>query len=156
MTMKLLAIIACIGGAAAAPALAQPTAPDLVVQESRLPVKETMDALVKALGEKGVKIVARVDHAAGAKSVNMELPPTELLIFGNPQLGTQLIRSNPLIGIDLPMKVLAWQDRSGKVLVAYTRPEALKARYGITGADAQLNAMAGALAAFTAGATGAK
>lgn len=137
-------------------ALAQTAAADLVVQESKLSVKDTIDALAKALDAKGVRIVARVDHAAGAKAAGMELAPTELLIFGDPRLGTPLIRANPQIGIDLPMRVLAWQDKSGKVHVAYTRPEALKARYGISGADPQFLAMSNALTAFTAAATGAK
>lgn len=135
-------------------AAAQPASGDLVVRESKLSVKASVDALAKALEAKGVRIVARVDHAAGAKSVGMELAPAELIIFGDPRLGTPLIRSNPQIGIDLPMRVLAWQDKAGKVLVAYTRPDVLKARYGITDADPQFAAMANALAAFTTAATG--
>lgn len=127
-----------------------------MIRESKLSIRDTIDALAKALEAKGAKVVARVDHAAGAKSINMDLPPRELLVFGNAQLGTPLMRANPLIGLDLPMKVLAWQDKGGKVLVAYTRPDALKARYGIKDGDAQFAAMAGALEAFTAAATGGK
>lgn len=143
-------------GSVAGSAIAQTAHPELVVQESKLTVKETIDALAKVLEGQGVKVVARVDHAAGARAANMELAPMELLMFGNPQVGTPLMRANPLIGIDLPMKVLAWQDKSGKVLVGYTRPEVLKARYGIKDADPQFAAMAGALAKFSAAALGGK
>ena len=121
----------------------------LVVKESRLTVKETIDKLVKTLDEKGIKIVARVDHAAAAKAAGMELAPTEVVLFGNPKLGTPLMQSNPHIAIDLPMRVVAWQDKAGKTWIGYTSPAALKARYGIEGRDEQFNAMAGALEAFT-------
>ena len=139
----------------AVPASAQSSA-DLVVKESKLSVKDTIDQLAKALEAKGVKVVARVDHAAGAKAANMELQPTELLIFGNPQLGTPLMQSNPLIGIDLPMKALAYTDASGKVMLAYIKPDVLKARYSISDKDAAFKAMAGALEAFSTAATAAK
>jgi uncharacterized protein (DUF302 family) len=130
--------------------------PGLVVTPSKLPVKETLDAMTKALEAKGIKVVARVDHAAGAKAAGMELRPAEVLIFGNPKLGTPLMQANPQIGIDLPMKAYAWQDAAGKVFVAYTAPDALKARYAIKDKDEVFKAMAGALAAFTAEATGGK
>lgn len=128
----------------------------LVVTQSKLPVKETLDAMAKALEAKGVKVVARVDHAAGAKAAGLELQPAEVLIFGNPKLGTPLMQANPHIGIDLPMKAYAWQDAAGKVFVAYTAPDTLKARYAIKDKDEVFKAMAGALAAFTAEATGGK
>ena len=131
-------------------------ASDLVIKESKLSVKDTIDALVKALEAKGIKFAARVDHAAGAKAVSMELAPSEVLLFGNPMLGTPLMQSNPEIGLDLPMKVLAYTDKGGKVMVAYINPDALKARYGITDRDPQFKAMAGALEAFTAAAISGK
>lgn len=127
----------------------------LVIKESRLGVKETIDALARALEEKGVKIMARVDHAANAKSVGMELRPTELLIFGNPKLGTPLMQSSQRIGIDLPMKALAWQDADGKVFLGYTAPETLRERYGISDRDEVLATMAKALENFASAATGA-
>lgn len=134
-----------------APALADA---GLTVIESKRSVKETLDVLAKAIEEKGVKVVARVDHAAGAKAAGMELRPAEVLIFGNPKLGTPLMQSKPEIGIDLPMKALAWQDANGKVFLAYTKPEVLKARYGIADKDDVFKAMAGALAAFSKAAAG--
>lgn len=121
----------------------------LVVKESTLSVKDTIDALAKALEAKGIKVVARVDHAAGAKAAGMEMAPAEVIMFGNPKLGTPLMQANPEIGVDLPMKVLAWQDASGKVRVGYTAPDALKARYGIAGKDEVLATMAKALDGLT-------
>ncbi len=132
------------------PALAE----NLVTTESKHGVKETLDRLTATLDKRGIKPVARVDHAAGAKVVGMELPPTEVLIFGNPKLGTPLMQSNPEIGIDLPMKVLAWQDKAGKVWIAYTAPDALRARHGIKDRDEVFEAMATALQGLTKAASG--
>lgn len=92
---------------------------DIVKKQSTLPVKDTIDKLEKTVIEKGFKVFARIDHAAGAKSVNQELRPTELLIFGNPAGGTPLIQANQAMGLTLPLKVLAWQDESGKVWIGY-------------------------------------
>ena len=88
--------------------LAMPAFSDdgMTVKQSKYSVKETVDRLVVALKERGIAPAARVDHAAGAKSAGMELPPTELLLFGNPKLGTPMIAANRKIGIDLPMRVL--------------------------------------------------
>jgi uncharacterized protein (DUF302 family) len=132
----------------AVPTFAQAQSP-LTKQESRHSVKETADRLAKALGDKGIKIAARIDHAAGSKSVGMEMPPTEVVMFGNPKLGTPLMLANPEIAIDLPMKVVIWQDKAGKVWIGYTPPDALKSRYAIAGNDEAFKAMSGALAAFT-------
>jgi uncharacterized protein (DUF302 family) len=129
-------------------------AESLVVRESKLGVKETLDALAKALDAKGIKVVARVDHAAGAKAAGMELRPTEVIMFGNPKLGTPLIAANPAIGIDLPMKVLAWQAADGKVMIGYAATKDLAARHGVTGKDEVLAAMAGALEGLTKAAAG--
>jgi uncharacterized protein (DUF302 family) len=86
----------------------------LITIASNHPVKETLDRLAAALTEKGIAIFARIDHAAGAASVGMELRPTELLIFGNPKAGTPLMQAKQTAGIDLPLKALAWQDAEGK------------------------------------------
>lgn len=128
---------------------------DLVVRESKLGVKESMDALANALEAKGIKVVARVDHAAGAKAAGLEMRPTEVLLFGNPKLGTPLMQSNPEIAIDLPMKMVAWQAADGKVYVGYTAPEKLKARYGIKDRDDLFKTMAAALLGFAEEAAGA-
>ena len=102
---------------------------------------------------KGNITVARVDHAAAAKAAGLELKPTEVLLFGNPKLGTPLMQANRHVAIDLPMKVLVWEDDAGKVWIGYTTPETLKARYRIDGKDDVLKTMAGALEAFSSAAT---
>lgn len=117
----------------------------LTARQSKYPVKETVDRLVHALKERGIVPAARIDHAAGAKSAGMELQPTELLLFGNPKLGTPLMVANRKIGIDLPMRVLVWEDPQKTVWISYVEPEALKKRYGITGQEAGFNAMKAAL-----------
>jgi len=121
----------------------------LVVKESTLSVKDTLDALAKAIEAKGLKVFARVDHAAGAKAAGLEMAPAEVLMFGNPKLGTPLMQAKPEIGIDLPLKVLAWQDASGTVRIGYAAPETLKARYGVEGKDEVFATMAKALDGLT-------
>lgn len=125
----------------------------LVTKPSKYPVKETMDKLAAALEAKGIKPAARIDHAAAAKANGLELKPTEVLLFGNPKLGTPLMQANRAIGIDLPMKVLAWEDDAGKTWVGYVAADTLKARHGVTGKDDAFKAMTGALDAFTKAAT---
>ena len=124
-------------------------ADELTVKASKYSVKETLDRLTAALKDKGITPVARVDHAAAAKGAGLELKPTEVLLFGNPRLGTPLMQASPHVAIDLPMKVLAWEDGAGKVWIGYTSTDTLKARYKIEGRDDVLRAMAAALEAFT-------
>lgn len=123
--------------------------------ESKFSVKETSDRLAKALEDKGIKVAARIDHAAGAKAAGLEMPATEVVMFGNPKLGTPLMLANPEVAIDLPMKALIWQDKAGKVWLGYLSADALKQRYALSGQEEPLKAMAGALAAFSKAATGA-
>lgn len=117
----------------------------LIVKKSANSVSGTVDRLSDVLKARGISIVARVDHAAGAVKSGLSLRPTTLLIFGNPKLGTPLMQSNPRVGLDLPMRVLVWQDGSGQVWLAYARPERLKADYGLEGQDTTLRQMADAL-----------
>ncbi len=126
----------------------------LVKIQSKFGVKETLDRLTITLGERGIKVAARVDHAAGAKAAGMELAPAEVLMFGNPKLGTPLMQSNPEIGIELPMKVIVWQDKAGKVWLGYTPPDTLKTRYGITDQDEAFTTMRSALEGLSKGASG--
>ncbi|MEL6297340.1 MAG: DUF302 domain-containing protein [Pseudomonadota bacterium] len=127
-----------------------------VTKPSAHSVKDTIDRLETALKSKGITVFARVDHAAGAKKAGLDLPPTELIIFGNPKLGTPLMQSNRAIGNDLPMKALAWEDKDGKVYLTYTAPDALKSRYNISGKDKVFQTMTGALGKFSDAATKAK
>jgi uncharacterized protein (DUF302 family) len=125
----------------------------LISLASNHPVRETMDRLEAVLREKGITIFARIDHAAGAAAVDMPLRPTELVIFGNPRAGTPLMQARQSIGIDLPLKMLGWQDGAGKVWLVYNDPAWLARRHGLGGeAEAAVAGLAKALAMLAAGA----
>lgn len=126
----------------------------ITAMESKFAVKETADRLAAELDKRGIKIAARIDHAAGAKAAGLDMPPTEVIMFGNPKLGTPLMLAQPSVAIDLPMKMLIWQDKTGKVWIGYTAPSALKDRYQITGQDEPLKSMAGALDGLAKAASG--
>jgi uncharacterized protein (DUF302 family) len=134
--------------------VAAPTAAlaDMVKKESSLPVKETMDRLEAIVMGKGFKVFARIDHAAGAKSVNQDLRPTELLIFGNPAGGTPLIQAEQTMGLTLPLKVIAWQDESGKVWIGYDNMGDLLAMRGLPQDSPAVAKLGGALDAMTSAA----
>jgi len=87
-----------------------------------------LEAEIKA---KGMTVLARVDHGAGAKEAGLELRPTEVLIFGSAKAGTPLMQADQTIGIDLPLKVLVWQDAAGKTWISYNDPDYLAARHGL-------------------------
>lgn len=125
----------------------------MITKKSSHSVAVTMDRLEAALKEKEIGVVARVDHAAAAKKADMTLKPTQLLIFGNPKLGTPLMQSNPQAGLDLPLKVLAWEDAAGAVWVGYTAPADLVARYQIGDRAEVVQKMTGVLDALTTQAT---
>jgi len=121
----------------------------LVTIASNHPVKETLDRLEVDLRAKNITVFARIDHAAGAASVAMPLRPTELLIFGSPKAGTPLMQSKQMIGIDLPLKMLGWQDAGGKTWLTYNDPHWLAARHGLDSAtDTGIEALAAALASL--------
>ncbi len=92
-------------------------------------VKETITRLEDAAKQRGLNIFARIDHAAGAAKINKTLRPTELLIFGNPQGGTPLMECAQTMGIDLPLKALAWEDDKGVVWLGYNDPAYLAKRH---------------------------
>lgn len=144
--MRMLAAATMVAVALTGPALAKDK---LVTVPSKYPVKETVDRLAKALEEKGLKVAARFDHAAGAKAAGLELKPTEVVLFGNPKLGTPVMQASRSAAIDLPLKVVAWEDDKGKTWLSYVPTRILKARHGVKGQDEVLKAMDGALAAFT-------
>ena len=127
----------------------------LVTVASKYSVKETLDRLEGDLKAKGITIFARINHAAGAASVAMPLRPNELLIFGNPKVGTPLMQSNQTIGIDLPLKILGWEDESGKVWLTYNDPAWLARRHRLGPAtEASVNALATVLANLAKAAAG--
>lgn len=121
----------------------------LVIKQSPHSVSKTLDRLTTVMQKKGITIVARVDHAAGAKNTGMDMRPTQLLIFGNPKLGTPLMLAKMEIGVDLPLKALAWQDDDGNVWLGYTAPAELKVRHGVRGCDEIFEKMTDALEKFT-------
>jgi uncharacterized protein (DUF302 family) len=98
---------------------------------SRYDVKATLDRLEAAATAKGMTIFARIDHGAGAAAAALPLRPTELLIFGNARGGTPLMQAEQTIGIDLPLKALAWEDATGKTWLSYNEPAWLAARHGL-------------------------
>ncbi len=125
----------------------------LIVKQSDFDAVTTLDRLESALEAAGMTVFARVPHDQGAKNIGMELAPTQVLIFGNPKLGTPLMQSNPAIGLDLPLKAVAWTAADGTVNLAYTDPAWLKARYRIDDCDDIFQRMTGALDTFTDTAT---
>ncbi|MGB5615395.1 MAG: DUF302 domain-containing protein [Desulfobacterales bacterium] len=125
----------------------------LVNVKSTHSVKDTADRLEKALETKGMTVFIRIDHAAGAKKVGLALPPTELVIFGNPKVGTPLMQCSRSVAIDLPQKALIWEDDQGQVWLTYNDPAYLAGRHAITGCEAVLEKVGGALRNFAAAAT---
>ena len=108
--------------------------PGLLSRASPWPVAETLDRLETVLKAKGVKVFARIDHSAEAQGAGLALRPAQLLIFGNTKAGTPLMRASPSIGLDLPMKALAWQDAQGQTHVTWNSPDYLIQRHGLAAA----------------------
>ena len=121
----------------------------LVTKKSAHSVADTMDRLVTILKERELVVFSRIDHAKGATRVGLTLRPTELVIFGNPKAGTRLMQSRQTVGIDLPLKALAWQDDQGQVWLAYNDPAHLAARHGIGDRDDLIGNITGALDRIT-------
>lgn len=103
----------------------------IVTIPSNHSVDETVDRLKNILQSKRVTLFAVIDHSGEAEKVGMKMPPTKLLIFGSPKAGTPLMLAAPSIAIDLPLKILVWQDAQGKVWLSYNSPEYLKDRHGL-------------------------
>jgi uncharacterized protein (DUF302 family) len=117
---------------------------------------ETMDRLEAEVVAKGMKVFARIDHAAGAAEVGLTLRPTELIIFGNARGGTPLMQSVQTAGIDLPLKALVWQDAAGKTFISYNEPSWMAQRHGVANAKAVVSKMTDLLSAITTTAAGQK
>ena len=98
---------------------------------SRHSVDETVDKLKTILKSKGVTLFALVDHSGEAEKVGLKMPPTKLLIFGNPKGGTPLMLAAPSAALDLPLKILIAEDSDGKVWISYNSPEYLQERHGL-------------------------
>ncbi|NSX54194.1 DUF302 domain-containing protein [Parasulfitobacter algicola] len=134
---------------AAAPAMA-----DIITVPAAGSVDETMTALEAAVTGAGATVFARVDHAGGAQSVGQELAPSQLLIFGNPKLGTPAMQADPLAGLVLPLKVLVYQDAEGSVFLTYESVDGMFEGMAIPDDAPVRGMMAGALKNLTAKAAG--
>ena len=103
----------------------------IVNKPSNHSVDQTVERLKNILQSKGVTLFALIDHSGEAEKVGMKMPPTKLLIFGSPKAGTPLMLAAPGIAIDLPLKILVWEDVQGKVWLSYNSPEYLMKRHGL-------------------------
>jgi uncharacterized protein (DUF302 family) len=104
----------------------------IITLASNYAVKATMDRLENNLRAKGVNVFARIDQQAEAAKAGLSMNPLELLIFGNPKAGTLLMEAEPLSGLDLPLKAMAWQDDQNKVWLSYNSFSYLQQRYGLS------------------------
>lgn len=125
----------------------------LIKIKSSHSVTETINRLETALEKKGMTIFTRVDHTAGAATAGLQLRPTELLIFGNPKVGTPLMLCSQTAAIDLPQKALAYEDESGKVWLVYNDPEYIAKRHLTRGCEQAVQKVSNALANFAKVAT---
>ncbi len=119
----------------------------MISRESAYSVADTVERLSSFLKAKGVEVSARIDHAAAAKKAALELPPTQVLIFGNPAVGTRLMQARRSIALDLPLRVVVWQEADGTVWAGYDEIAGLAARHGVTDGAAVVESMRTALEA---------
>ena len=117
--------------------------------QSTFNVKETADRMENVLNKKGMTIFKRIKHSEGAAKVGITLRDTELILFGNPKVGSPLMKCQQSVAIDLPQKALIWQDKKGKVWISYYDPQYLKKRHNIKGCEEVLSKIDKALAGIT-------
>ena len=122
--------------------------PGLVTLPSAHGVPETVARLKALLAQKGIEVFAHIDHAAGAREVGLPLRPTQVLIFGNPKAGTPLMQSRQTVGLELPLRALAWEDEEGKAWLTYRRVADLAGQYRVTGRDEAVQALDDGLGAL--------
>ena len=125
----------------------------LVSVKSVHAVNVTADRLENVLKSKGMTVFARINHTAGAEKVGKTLRPTELVIFGNPKIGTPLMQCSQSIAIDLPQKALIWEDEKGQVWLSYNDPAYLAKRHNTQGCDEVFKKVTNALGNFAKKAT---
>lgn len=128
-------VVAAIAILFSVAALATPDVDGLITQPSANSVDVTIEKFEKAATERGLKIFARLDHAAAAESVGLKMPRATVIVFGNPRIGTPVFIETPTVAIDLPPKAMVWEDAEGKVFLSYNSAEFLfdtiYARHGI-------------------------
>ena len=125
----------------------------LISVKSSHDVKATADRLENILKQKGMNVFIRINHAAGARKVGKNLRPTELIVFGNPKVGTPLMQCNQSVAIDLPQKALIWQDDKEQVWLTYNDPDYLGQRHGLDQCTEVIKKVAKALGNFAKAAT---
>jgi uncharacterized protein (DUF302 family) len=131
-----------------------PTA-GLVTLPSAHSAAETVERLKAVLAKKGIQLFAHIDHASEAKNVGLALRPTQVLIFGNPKAGTPLMQSRQTIGLDLPLRVLVWEDEAGKVRLSYHPLDFLAQLHHVTDREETVKALDAGLVALARAATSA-
>jgi uncharacterized protein (DUF302 family) len=117
----------------------------LITVKSTDSVTDTMDHLESSVKEKEMRVFARINHTQGAQQIGQELRPTEVLVFGNPKAGTPLMQCQQQVAIDLPQKILVWEDADGQVWLSYNDPRYLARRHDITGCDEVIEKISQAL-----------
>ncbi|MEO0406939.1 MAG: DUF302 domain-containing protein [Cyanobacteria bacterium P01_A01_bin.135] len=117
----------------------------LVYMPSQFSVAETGDRIEALLEERPLNLFTRIDHAENAASVGKDLAPTQVLIFGNPNAGTPLMQCSRTVAIDLPQKMLVWQDEDGQAWLAYNNPSYLMERHNLTGCESNIEMIGKAL-----------
>jgi len=122
---------------------------DLIAKDSATDFATTIQRLHAEIEKRGATIVATVDHAAAAKKSGLELPPTTVIIFGNPTLGTPLMQGQQTAGLDLPLRVLIWEEEGGKVQIGYWPPSRIADAHEIENVDEVTDKMTAALDAIT-------
>jgi uncharacterized protein (DUF302 family) len=107
------------------------TASGIITQASNHPVEQTVEAIQRLLQARGVTLFALIDHSGEAEKVGLKMKPTKLLIFGSPKGGTPVMQAAPTSALDLPLKILVWEDAAGKVWLSYNDPAYLRQRHAI-------------------------
>lgn len=121
----------------------------LVTLQSNHSVKDTANKLASIIESKGMTVFARVDHQKNAAGVNLELRPTQVIMFGNPKAGTPLMQCEQSVAIDLPQKILISEDADNKVWLSYNNPDYLKTRHDIQGCDTAIDNISKALSGIS-------
>lgn len=143
--MKRILMSAAIAIAAPLAAMAG----DLVTKSSSHDVATTVDRLAAAVEDAGAKVFARVDHAAGAAKIGQDLRPTQMLMFGNPKLGTPVMQMSQSAGLDLPTRVVVYETEDGEVVLAYHPPRAMGEAHDLPADAEALKKMTGAVDKLT-------
>lgn len=126
----------------------------VITLQSTFDVAETADRMERILKEKGMTVFNRISHSQGAGNVGIELRDTELIIFGNPKVGSPLMKCQQSVALDLPQKALIWEDDRATVWISYNDPRYLEKRHEIAGCEEVISTIEKALAGITKAASG--